>query len=280
AFPPLRKNPWLCGSQHSHRMAGRKGGVDEDPGDLRRGRLEHLRRPASAPRSARRGAGVGRRRRNPAVAAHRPRRRRSGPGRSAPRAGAGLDRAGCRGPRRSGDAPARGHLQRPGRHAHARTRAPRPAGTAAGRGRAAGPDRTGHGHDTEDDMTELRGVGIGLGVAQGPVARMADPLPAPSDAPSTASADDETARAREAVAAVARELEARGAQAGGAAQEVLEAQAMMAEDPALQAEIDARIAAGKTAEWAVHDAFASFRETLAAMGGYLGERAADLDDVA
>ena len=129
-------------------------------------------------------------------------------------------------------------------------------------------------------MTELRGVGIGLGVAQGPVARMADPLPAPSDAPSTASADDETARAREAVAAVARELEARGAQAGGAAQEVLEAQAMMAEDPALQAEIDARIAAGKTAEWAVHDAFASFRETLAAMGGYLGERAADLDDVA
>ena len=28
-------------------------------------------------------------------------------------------------------------------------------------------------------MTELRGVGIGLGVAQGPVARMAEPLPAP-----------------------------------------------------------------------------------------------------
>ena len=27
-------------------------------------------------------------------------------------------------------------------------------------------------------MTELRGVGIGLGVAQGPVARMAEPSPA------------------------------------------------------------------------------------------------------
>ena len=129
-------------------------------------------------------------------------------------------------------------------------------------------------------MTELRGVGIGLGVAQGPVARMADPLPAPDDAPSSLSADAETARAREAVAAVARELETRGEQAGGAAQEVLEAQAMMVEDPALADEIDTRIAAGKTAEWAVHDAFASFRETLAAMGGYLGERAADLDDVA
>jgi phosphoenolpyruvate-protein phosphotransferase (PTS system enzyme I) len=129
-------------------------------------------------------------------------------------------------------------------------------------------------------MAQLRGVGIGLGVAQGPVARMAEPFPAPSDAPSGRSVEDETARVREAVAAVARELEQRGAQAGGAAQDVLEAQAMMAEDPSLEGEIDSRLAQGRTAEWAVHDAFASFRDTLTAMGGYLGERAADLDDVA
>ncbi|MGZ8804433.1 MAG: putative PEP-binding protein, partial [Microbacterium sp.] len=129
-------------------------------------------------------------------------------------------------------------------------------------------------------MTELRGVGIGLGVAQGPVARMAEPLPAPSDTASELTADEEKARVRDAVAAVARELEQRGAQAGGAAQDVLEAQAMMAEDPSLESEIDARIGTGKTAEFAVHDAFASFRDTLTAMGGYLGERAADLDDVA
>ena len=129
-------------------------------------------------------------------------------------------------------------------------------------------------------MTDIRGVGIGLGVAQGPVARMAEPLPAPDDAPSTIGVDEETTRVREAVAAVARELEERGAQAGGAARDVLEAQAMMAEDPSLEAEIDSRIGAGKTAEWAVHDAFSSFRDQLVAMGGYLGERAADLDDVA
>ena len=129
-------------------------------------------------------------------------------------------------------------------------------------------------------MTQLRGVGIGLGVAQGPVARMAPPLPAPDDAPSALSPEEETSRAREAVGAVARELEARGTQAGGAAQEVLEAQAMMAEDPTLEEEIDTRLAQGKTAEWAVHDAFASFRQQLTALGGYLGERAADLDDVA
>ncbi|MBB3156793.1 phosphotransferase system enzyme I (PtsI) [Microbacterium proteolyticum] len=129
-------------------------------------------------------------------------------------------------------------------------------------------------------MTELRGVGIGLGVAQGPIARMAEPLPAPKDAKSDLSVEEETARVREAVAAVARELEARGAQAGGAARDVLEAQAMIAEDPTLEAEVDSRLASGKTGEFAVHDAFASFREQLVALGGYLGERAADLDDVA
>lgn len=129
-------------------------------------------------------------------------------------------------------------------------------------------------------MTELRGVGIGLGVAQGPVARMADPLPAPTDTPSTLTGEAELVRVREAVAAVARELEERGEKAGGLAREVLEAQAMMAEDPSLDEEVAARTSAGKTAEFAVYDAFASFRDTLAAMGGYLGERAADLDDVA
>ncbi|RUQ06446.1 phosphoenolpyruvate--protein phosphotransferase [Microbacterium sp. HSID17254] len=129
-------------------------------------------------------------------------------------------------------------------------------------------------------MSALRGVGIGLGVAQGPVVRMTEALPAPENTPSTAGADTERARVREAVAVVAQELTQRGEAAGGAAQEVLEAQAMIAEDPTLQDEVDSRIDAGATAEWAVHDAFAGFRATLEAVGGYLGERAADLDDIA
>jgi phosphotransferase system enzyme I (PtsI) len=129
-------------------------------------------------------------------------------------------------------------------------------------------------------MSELRGVGIGLGVAQGPVARMAEPLPAPEDVASARTPEEELARVREAVAAVARELEDRGSKAGGLAREVLEAQAMMAEDPTLDQEVSTRVNAGKTGEFAVHDAFATFRDMLSAMGGYLGERAADLDDVA
>ncbi len=129
-------------------------------------------------------------------------------------------------------------------------------------------------------MTDMRGVGIGRGVAQGPVVRMAEALPAPENSPSSIGADAERTRARDAVAAVAQELQKRAEAAGGAAQEVLEAQAMIAEDPTLQDEVDSRIDDGATAEWAVHDAFAGFRATLEAVGGYLGERAADLDDIA
>nr|WP_144797304.1 phosphoenolpyruvate--protein phosphotransferase [Microbacterium paludicola] len=127
---------------------------------------------------------------------------------------------------------------------------------------------------------EIRGVGIGQGVAQGPVVRMAEALPAPKNTPSDIGAEAERTRARDAVAAVAAELQQRAESAGGSAQEVLEAQAMIAEDPTLQDEVDSRIDDGATAEWAVHDAFAGFRATLEAAGGYLGERAADLDDIA
>ncbi|MFD5215961.1 phosphoenolpyruvate--protein phosphotransferase [Microbacterium sp. NPDC058345] len=129
-------------------------------------------------------------------------------------------------------------------------------------------------------MSILRGVGIGQGVATGTVVRMAEALPAPEKLPSTVGADAERTRAREAVAAVAAELQQRADAAGGSAQEVLEAQAMIAEDPTLQDEVDSRIDEGSTAEWAVHDAFAGFRATLEAVGGYLGQRAADLDDIA
>ena len=55
-------------------------------------------------------------------------------------------------------------------------------------------------------MSELRGVGIGLGVAQGVVVRMTEALPAPENTPSTQGIDAERARVREAVAAVAQEL--------------------------------------------------------------------------
>ena len=129
-------------------------------------------------------------------------------------------------------------------------------------------------------MTELTGTGVGRGVAIGPVRRMPEPLAEPSAEPRTTPAEEARTAAKESLAAVQGWLTARGAAAGGDAQEVLDAQAMMAADPALLADITKRIDSGATAERAVFEAFESFRVLLQSMGGYLGERAADLHDVA
>lgn len=126
----------------------------------------------------------------------------------------------------------------------------------------------------------LQGVGIGRGTAVGPVIRMPDPVPQPADTASERTPDEEAQRAREALTATATQLRQRGESAGGTAAEVLDALAMMAEDPALAADVQHRTEDGATAEYAIHAAMGSFRDMLVGMGGYLGERAGDLDDVA
>src|SRR5690554_6246882 len=128
-------------------------------------------------------------------------------------------------------------------------------------------------------MRELHGIGVGRSVAFGPVLRMPDPLAEPAETPRTADADTERSLVTAALASVASDLGERGRQAGGEAQAVLEAQAMMAQDPGLIDDVNARIESGSTGERAVFDAFAGFQEMLTAMGGYMAERAADLGDV-
>ncbi len=127
---------------------------------------------------------------------------------------------------------------------------------------------------------ELRGIGVGRGVAVGPVLRMPEPLPEPADAAHGGDADAEFASVQVALAAVAGELAAKGERAGGEAQAVLEAASMMAQDPTLIDDIKVRIDAGATGERAVFDAFGAFQRLLADMGGYMAERATDLADVA
>ena len=129
-------------------------------------------------------------------------------------------------------------------------------------------------------MSELLGTGVGRGIASGPVLRMADPLGEPATTPLEGSADDAKTAVHAALAAVAEDLTKRGALAGGDAQAVLEAQALMAQDPTLLDDVHARIDGGTNPERAVYEAFAAFQEILAGMGGYMGERAADLGDVA
>ncbi len=129
-------------------------------------------------------------------------------------------------------------------------------------------------------MTTLTGIGIGRGVAAGPVLRMPEPLDEPLDNERSADAEAEITRATEALVAVREWLVGRGVEAGGDAQAVLEAQALMAGDPAIGKDVAARIHAGKTAERAVFDAFGAFQTLLEEMGGYMAERSADLADIA
>ncbi|MFD7921940.1 phosphoenolpyruvate--protein phosphotransferase [Streptomyces sp. NPDC059740] len=128
--------------------------------------------------------------------------------------------------------------------------------------------------------TTLRGVGVSHGVAVGEVRHMGTAvLEPPAKQIPAEEAEREQARARRAVEAVAADLIARGNLAGGEAQAVLEAQAMMAQDPELMADVDRRVAVGSSAERAVYDAFAAYRALLANAGEYLAGRVADLDDV-
>ncbi|MEN9751255.1 MAG: hypothetical protein RLZZ600_302 [Actinomycetota bacterium] len=128
-------------------------------------------------------------------------------------------------------------------------------------------------------MSELSGIGVGRGIAAGPVRRMPDPLPVPDEKPFTGDVDAAVAATATAMATVGAWLKERGAKAGGEAQGVLEAQALMAGDPALAKDVAARIGKGASPERAVFDAFLSFQKLLEGMGGYMGERAADLADV-
>ncbi|RSX55141.1 phosphoenolpyruvate-protein phosphotransferase [Bifidobacterium dolichotidis] len=133
----------------------------------------------------------------------------------------------------------------------------------------------------------IKGVGIGRGVAVGPVLRMADPLPEPEDRERSAeiSAEQESARVMAALDSVNADLnkQAEAAAAGdeGAQQaaEIITAVAMFASDPQLAESIKGLIEQGKTAERAVLEGFGAVEDMFRAIGGYQGERAADLHDV-
>jgi phosphotransferase system enzyme I (PtsI) len=125
----------------------------------------------------------------------------------------------------------------------------------------------------------LTGVGVGRGVAVGPILRMPDPLPDPAETSRVGDADAEFATVQSALSAVATELAARGAKAGGAARDVLEAASLMAQDPTLVDDVRSRIDGGATGERAVFEAFGAFQDILIGMGGLMAERATDLGDV-
>lgn len=128
-------------------------------------------------------------------------------------------------------------------------------------------------------MRELQGLGVGSGIAVAPIVKMSPPLPDPDDIRFMGDIAAEQKRVREASEAVVADLERRVASASEEAAEILNATALMAADPVLMSDIDARIARNKTGERAVWEAIEAFADTLRQMGGYMAERAGDLADV-
>lgn len=151
------------------------------------------------------------------------------------------------------------------------------------RGNAAGSDAAEPTTATGGSF-ELSGAGVSPGVGFGPVRGIAGAVPEPAaDTAPAGDAESETAAALGALAAVADDLQERGgiaAAAGNAdAQDVLNAQALMARDPGLADGVKAKTAEGRAAARAVYESFGVYREILAGAGEYLAARVTDLDDI-
>jgi phosphotransferase system enzyme I (PtsI) len=130
-------------------------------------------------------------------------------------------------------------------------------------------------------VTLLNGIGVCPGISVGPLVRMPDPVPEPSAGPAqVADKDAERSRISPAMEAVAAELRARAEKAKAETRAVLEATSYMAVDPAmLDLAITGVVDRNLSAARAVFEAANTFRDMLAAAGGYIGARVADVEDI-
>ncbi|WP_374105867.1 phosphoenolpyruvate--protein phosphotransferase [Streptomyces sp. AC495_CC817] len=130
--------------------------------------------------------------------------------------------------------------------------------------------------------TVLRGRGVSAGMAAAPVVHLAPPLPEP-DAGEVVDQAEREAEAQAihwAAVAVAEDLRARTAGASGEARAILDASRLLASDPELVSEATQLVRAeGRSAARAVWEIAATHEAALAALGGRMAERVADVRDV-
>lgn len=128
----------------------------------------------------------------------------------------------------------------------------------------------------------LRGRGASAGVGAAPVVLLAAPLEEP-DADGIvpeARREGEVSAIERASVAVADHLRARSSTAAGEARDILDASRLLASDPELLSEASALVRVeGRTAARAVWEAAVVHEQGLAALGGRMAERAADIRDV-
>ncbi|CAN7249803.1 phosphoenolpyruvate--protein phosphotransferase [Microbacterium maritypicum] len=130
--------------------------------------------------------------------------------------------------------------------------------------------------------TVLRGRGVSSGRVAAPVVHLAPPLPEPD--PTTvvpeADRDSEVSAIEWAAVAVADQLCSRTAQATGETRAILDASRLLASDPELVSEATALVRSkGRSAARAVWETAVVHEKALAALGGRMAERIADIRDV-
>lgn len=128
----------------------------------------------------------------------------------------------------------------------------------------------------------LRGRGVSPGVVSAPVVLLGAPLVEPDGAVTVAPADRaaEVSAIEWAAVAVADQLRRRTDAASGESRAILDASRLLASDPELVAEATALVQAkGRTAPRAVWEVGSAHARQLAALGGRMAERVADVLDV-
>ena len=128
----------------------------------------------------------------------------------------------------------------------------------------------------------LRGRGVSTGRVAAPVVHLAPPLPEPDpDAVvPAADRDSEVSAIEWAAVAVADQLRTRTAQATGETRAILDASRLLASDPELVSEATALVRSkGRTGARAVWETALAHEKALAALGGRMAERIADIRDV-
>ncbi len=134
-----------------------------------------------------------------------------------------------------------------------------------------------------DGTTTFQGVGVGRGMAVGPVVKVFPPPKIPHGEEAPAAGPDAAGEVERAFAGVATTLgeraEAARVAGGTTLANILAATAQMAQDPALRAEAAGRLAAGESPAEAVDRAVQRFVDMFQSAGGYLAERVTDLRSV-
>ncbi|WP_349632148.1 phosphoenolpyruvate--protein phosphotransferase [Acidithrix sp. C25] len=133
-------------------------------------------------------------------------------------------------------------------------------------------------------LKELKGIAVSSGLAQGVVATIAPPiaLPPELDLPLVLDPKEiETtiSRIKNAIEVVASRLDLFATEVDAEIAPIISAQVAIARDQVLFDRICEYVAAGSKAEYAVSKALGVFRDQFLLAGGYLAERAGDLDDL-